>query len=176
MALLLLLMFWQTSHLNRNTKDSLITRRCQSILSSSYSMPTIPILPPKHGASDRAETPLPGVLSTPSGLAILEIQGTVNSSGEHEDGATLPIGQLHFPLYDSAKPATDTAWHKRVHLYVGKHQRLTGEVKKLLQPIALLQRNSASTDGGQALQIAEIVYYKLLFTHRPEPVGTRAEV
>lgn len=141
-------------------------------------MPTIPILPPKQGAS--SDSPLPGVLKTPSGLAILEIQGTVNSSGEYEEGAPLPIGKLHFPLYDASKPALDTAWHKRAHLYVGKHQRLTGEVKKLPQPIALLQRasadSSAGTESGQALQIAEIIHYKLLFTHRPEPVGTKTEV
>jgi len=143
-------------------------------------MPIIPILPPEQGRSDQPGNPLPGVLRTPSGLAILEIQGTVNSSGEHEDSTTLPIGKLHFPLYDPNKPESDTAWHKRVHLYVGKHQRLAGEVKKLPQPIAVLQRasadNSAGTESGQALQVAEIIHYKLMFTHRPEPVGTKTEV
>jgi chromosome transmission fidelity protein 8 len=70
--------------------------------------------------------------------------------------------------------ADDTSWHKRVYLYVGKHQRLTGEVKKLPKPMAVLRKREAAgeTDGGESeLEIAEIVYYKLLFAHRPEPVG-----
>ena len=143
-------------------------------------MPSIPIFPPQRGQSNSAANSLPGVLRTPSGLAILEIQGTVNSSGEHEDSAPLSIGKLHFPLYDPDLPASDTAWQKRVHLYVGKHQRLTGEVKKLSQPIALLQRRPSAdevADGadGQALQVAEIIHYKLLFAHRPEPVGAKTE-
>ena len=143
-------------------------------------MPSVPILPPQRGQSNRADNPLPGVLRTPSGLAILEIQGTVNSSGEQEDSAPLTIGKLHFPLYDPDKPPSDTAWQKRVHLYVGKHQRLTGEVKKLPQPIALVQRrpsaDEAADDGhDQALQVAEIIHYKLLFAHRPEPVGAKTE-
>lgn len=145
-------------------------------------MPSIPILPPNQVPSEDSHSPLPGVLRTPSGLAILEIQGTVNSSHEeHTDSSALQIGKLQFPLHDPRAPESDTAWHKRVHLYVGKHQRLTGEVKKLPQPIALLQRANATDEmavggGGQALQVAEIIYYKLLFTHRPEPVGTKAEV
>lgn len=61
-----------------------------------------------------------------------------------------------------------------MHLYVGKHQRLTGEVKKLPLPIAVLRRVDGGDGEQQALGVAEIVYYKLLFTQRPEPVGTSA--
>ena len=62
----------------------------------------------------------------------------------------------------------------KVHLYVGQHQRLTGEVKKLPNPVAVIRKR----DGGEAiaegddLEIAEIVYFKLIFSSRPEPVGT----
>ncbi len=62
---------------------------------------------------------------------------------------------------------------KRVHLYVGQHQRLTGEVKKLPNPVAIIRKR----DGGEAsaagdeLEIAEIVYFKVIFSSRPEPVG-----
>ncbi|RMY56033.1 hypothetical protein D0864_13704 [Hortaea werneckii] len=88
-----------------------------------------------------------------------------------------------FPLYDPRMTKDDTSWHKRVYLYIGKHQRLTGEVKKLLRPIAVLRRKSpadgskecATAGGGSGdddLEVAEIVYYKLLFAYRPEPVGT----
>lgn len=63
---------------------------------------------------------------------------------------------------------------KKVHLYVGQHQRLTGEVKKLPNPVAVIRkRNSGETiaEGGE-LEIAEIVHFKVLFSSRPEPVGT----
>ena len=62
----------------------------------------------------------------------------------------------------------------RVHLYVGQHQRLTGEVKKLPNPVAVIRkrdRGEATTDGDE-LEIAEMVYFKLIFSSRPEPVGT----
>ena len=89
---------------------------------------------------------------------------------------------------------------KRVYLYVGKHQRLTGEVKILPKAIAVVRRRErgASTvtatatdvmelDGqetaaakgeegeesrsSEQLEIVEIVRYKILFAGRPEPVG-----
>ncbi|KAI7346559.1 hypothetical protein KC354_g14227 [Hortaea werneckii] len=150
-------------------------------------MPTIILHPPAPGRSSGCESPLPQLLQTPSGLAIVEIQGTVNSSlspEQHTADGALPLGKLMFPLYDPRMTKDDTSWHKRVYLYIGKHQRLTGEVKKLLRPIAVLRRKSpaeASEERGTAgsggsgdddLEVAEIVYYKLLFAHRPEPVGT----
>ncbi|GAB7335592.1 hypothetical protein MBLNU13_g07923t1 [Cladosporium sp. NU13] len=101
-----------------------------------------------------------------------EIQGSLNSTLHTEPGANLPVGKLDFPLYDAKAPASDTAWQKRVHLYVGKHQRLTGEVKKLPQALAILRKVPGDSADGQALEVAEIIYYKVLFASRPEPVGT----
>lgn len=68
-------------------------------------------------------------------------------------------------------------------MYVGKHQRLTGEVKKLAKPLAVLRRRRAEdTEQSYAnplsqeeLEIAEIIQYKVLFAHRPEPVGGGGE-
>ena len=142
-------------------------------------MPTITLHPPAKERSSTAANPLPQLLKTPSGLAIVEIQGTVNSTLSTEqkrsDGA-ITLGKLTFPFYDATKPADDTSWHKRVYLYVGQHQRLTGEVKKLAKPIAVIRRRAADVDAGvedaEELEVAEIVYHKLLFAHRPEPVGT----
>lgn len=85
----------------------------------------------------------------------------------------MPVGNLMFPLYDPSNP-DDKGWQKRVYLYVGKHQRLTGEAKKLPKPIAVVKRRApsvANPESSEDLEIAEIVYYKLLFAHRPEPVG-----
>lgn len=71
---------------------------------------------------------------------------------------------------------------KTVHLYIGRHQRLTGEVKKLAKPLAVIRRreftkearreDAGGDDGqGEELEIVDLVYYKLLFSFRPEPVG-----
>ena len=58
---------------------------------------------------------------------------------------------------------------KRVYLYVGRYQRMTGEVKKLPQPLAVVQKRP-NTDSDE-LEIVEIVKFKLLFKNRPEPVN-----
>jgi chromosome transmission fidelity protein 8 len=135
-------------------------------------MPSVPISMPAMANASNDTNPLPNILQTPAGLAILEIQGSLNSTLHTEPGANLPIGKLDFPLYDAKAPASDTAWQKRVHLYVGKHQRLTGEVKKLPQAVAVLRKVPGDSADGQALEVAEIIYYKVLFASRPEPVGT----
>ena len=57
---------------------------------------------------------------------------------------------------------------KMVYLYVGKHQRLTGQVKKLPKAMAVLRKKEADTES---LEISEIIKYKIVFSQRPEPVG-----
>lgn len=77
-----------------------------------------------------------------------------------------------FPDYSPLTGADDTKWMKRVYLYVGRYQRMTGQVKKLGKPLAVLQRRPEQTDGeGEELEIVEIVKYKLVFGNRPEPVN-----
>ena len=86
------------------------------------------------------------------------------------------IGHLVFPNYSSASSPEDTAWMKKVYLYVGKHQRLTGEVKKLAKPLGVVRRKNRAEAGGQMehsdeLEIVEVVSWKIVFSSRPEPVG-----
>jgi len=154
-----------------------------------HTKPEVPLLPQGSG-----QNPLPQLLQTPSGLALLELQGTINLPEQPTDSPEsqspgsqeTPIGRLVFPDYDP-KDSTSTAWMKRVYLYVGKHQRLTGEVKKLPKAIALIRKrtdgsvqNTSSMEDGEApesaneLEIVEIVKHKILFSLRPEPVGTWA--
>lgn len=146
------------------------------------------------------KNPLPQLLHTPSGLALLELQGTINlppvdennldtseESGGYEQQT--PIGRLIFPDYHPEAPdANSTAWMKRVYLYVGKHQRLTGEVKKLPKAIAVIRKRSTGNGGvlsidtdmspengegpADELEVVEIIKWKILFPTRPEPVGT----
>lgn len=128
-----------------------------------------------------ASNPLPQLLQTPSGLALLELQGTINlPSGP--DGSPLKdveVGRLDFPDY--VPGAEGSAWMRRVHLYVGQHQRLTGEAKPLPRAVAVVRRRenrSYESSGGPVqeqgdnLEVVEILKYKLLFSNRPEPVGT----
>lgn len=79
-----------------------------------------------------------------------------------------------FPDYSARNP-DDTKWMKRAYLYVGRYQRMTGEVKKLPRPIAVLQRRNSTTRSSSAeveeLEVVEIVRYKILFKNRPEPVN-----
>ena len=138
-------------------------------------MPTIPLhISPAQTAVTKSNNPLPSVLQTPAGLAILEIQGSINLPAASPSAATISIGRLVFPDYSASKSSDDMNWMKRVHLYVGQHQRLTGEVKKLPNPVAVMRKRDSRevTSEGNELEIAEIVYFKLIFSSRPEPVGT----
>lgn len=142
------------------------------------------------GSAEVRPHPLPDLLQTPSGLAILEIQGTIHAPfPEFHDGEApidnprTSVGRLEFPLFDPTSGSHDQKWMKRVYLYVGKHQRLTGEVKKLPKPLLVIEKrdqtknlNSKSVDGGEKavteeLEIIAVVRHKLLFGGRPEPVG-----
>lgn len=66
---------------------------------------------------------------------------------------------------------------KRVYFYIGKHQRMTGEIKKLIKPLAVLRRAQKADDGDGSgggpseVEIAEVVRYKIVFGSRPEPVS-----
>jgi len=146
-------------------------------------MPSVALYPPnpnEHGKQQQLDNPLPHLLQTPSGLAILELQGTINmpSSTElssNEQGSTTTdtlIGRIVFPDYHNDDPPDSKEWMKKVYLYVGRHQRLTGEVKKLNSPIAIIRKRATAVDADEEeLEIAEIVDYKILFSSRPEPVG-----
>lgn len=147
-------------------------------------MPSIPLHPPSRLENhSTSSNPLPSLLQTPSGLAIVEIQGTIHAPEGVADASSseTPIGQLIFPHYSANTPADDTKWMKRVYLYVGKHQRLTGEVKKLPKPYAIMRKRNADADvdmegsggdvGMEELEIVEVVKYKIVFAQRPEPVG-----
>lgn len=147
-------------------------------------MPTVPLHPlPADRDGNAASNPLPHLLQTPSGLAILELQGSVLA--EHgDDGQSmeaLPLGKVVFPTADGQDVSSGGDWDgKRVFLFVGKHQRMTGEVKKLTKPLAIVRRRTPETAddapaAGDELEIAEIAHFKILFAHRPEPMGEEQE-
>ncbi|ETS73311.1 hypothetical protein PFICI_14916 [Pestalotiopsis fici W106-1] len=146
---------------------------------------SIKLHPRPAAATSLTFNPLPQLIQTPSGLALLELQGTINlpeTDPEMEGQAPeIPIGRITFPDYNpNALDPSNTSWMKRVHLYVGQHQRLTGEVKKLPKAMAIIRRrpgsnettDSAAEDKIEDLEVVEIVKHKLIFSSRPEPVGT----
>jgi len=112
--------------------------------------------------------PLPPLLQLPSGLAILELQGTINMPSSNLDNGTIPIGNLIFP---DVVTGDDIKELKKVWLYIGKHQRLTGEVKKLPKPLGILRKVQSIPKGQEEeLEIVDVIKYKILFSQRPEPV------
>ncbi|KIX96257.1 uncharacterized protein Z520_08035 [Fonsecaea multimorphosa CBS 102226] len=137
---------------------------------------------PYPATNDPTPNPLPSLLHTPSGLAIVEIQGTIHGSFQDlatedvtQSPAVHPIGRLEFPLH-KPQEADEGKWMKKVYLYVGRHQRLTGEVKKLAKPLAVLRKVDenelgSESESGEALEIVDVVKFKLMFGARPEPVG-----
>jgi len=174
-------------------------------------MPSIPLYPPSQTPNTPTSltnptnktNPLPTLLQTPSGLALLEIQGTIHSSGislstpssdsysdsysaqpdtESQQSKTTEIGRLVFPDYNPSNNIDDKKWMKKVYLFIGKHQRMGGEVRELRNAIAVVRRREKSRtlsgdgDAGDELEIAEIVRYKVVFANRPEPVGTEEVV
>ncbi|KAL4919979.1 Ctf8-domain-containing protein [Aspergillus aurantiobrunneus] len=153
-------------------------------------MPSISLHPRASAPRDNTHNPLPQLLQTPSGIALLELQGTINIpvhdnsqlGNESTDSPVLedpsltyetPIGKLMFPDYSPQNAKDDIKWMKRAYLYVGRYQRMTGEVKKLPKPLAVIQRRQTESadDAGEQLEIVEIVKYKLMFKNRPEPVN-----
>ncbi|KAJ4407482.1 hypothetical protein N0V82_009904 [Gnomoniopsis sp. IMI 355080] len=120
-----------------------------------------------------SNNPLPTLLHTPAGIALLELQGTINLPDPDE---AFNIGRVDFPDYRpdaiTFDPAS-TAWMRRVYLFVGQHQRLTGEVKKLPRAVAVVKRRDGEGEEGKyELEVVEIVKYKIVFSSRPEPVGS----
>ncbi|KAF7556495.1 hypothetical protein G7046_g6282 [Stylonectria norvegica] len=139
-------------------------------------MTIIKLYPPKKGAP--ATSPLPQLIQTPSGLALLELQGNINLPHDAEGQllSEAEIGRLEFPDY--SPDVEGSAWMDTVQLYIGQHQRLTGEVKKLPKALAVVRRRESGKgaaeddDDVEELEVVEIVKYKLMFSNRPEPVGT----
>ncbi|KAI5301097.1 hypothetical protein KEM55_002553 [Ascosphaera atra] len=166
-------------------------------------MPTVLLCPPIEQAQqpgvDTQPNPLPNVLQTPSGLAIIEMQGTLNlparameriqediEAGGHAEATQfeIPIGRLVFPDYHGEDDGGNTSWMKKVYLYVGQNQRMTGEVKAIPKPLAVIRRRKAEDtqmelDKGDGvddesedeLEIVDIIRHRIYFKLRPEPVS-----
>jgi len=132
-------------------------------------MPSITLhpTPAPTTAPNTTTNPLPPLLHTPLGLAILEIQGSLNIPAATSTSETsLQIGSLSFPLLAASgdNGASEGAWMKKVWLYIGQNQRLTGDVRKLGKPVGLVRRRAGGEgEAGEELEIMEIVRWKVFF-------------
>ncbi|KAM5470684.1 hypothetical protein MauCBS54593_003725 [Microsporum audouinii] len=134
-------------------------------------MPTVPLhvslSTGSNGCSaEMSGNPLPQLLQTPSGLAILELQGTINlpesddysvveripDSSQHIRSVETQIGRVIFANYNPSAEPSDKSWMKRVYLTVGQHQRLTGEVQKLSKPFAVIRRRKPDSQDAMKVQ------------------------
>jgi chromosome transmission fidelity protein 8 len=128
-------------------------------------MPTTSITAADKSGAD-VSSPLPSLLHTPGGLALLELQATLHTPSS--DSPAQEVGRLVFPSYDPEAGADDLAWTKRVYFYIGKNQRMTGSVKKLAKPLAVLRKADDSNDEGRTdLKILDIIKWKIVFSSRP---------
>lgn len=154
-------------------------------------MPSVKLHPQFESFTNtKYDNPIPQLLQTPAGLALIEIQGTINAPTGTSDTYTIEnegvtklteVGRLEFPLYN-AQDKGEGSWMKKVYLYIGKHQRLVGEVKKLPKAILVLTKSEGKDSPMEAgeeqaqeqerLDITAIIKYKILFANRPEPAGS----
>lgn len=66
-----------------------------------------------------------------------------------------------------------------VLLFIGKWQKMRGEVRELVKPYAVLRRGGSMREGGsvvdggsdgEEVEVVGIVKWKVVFSSRPEPV------
>lgn len=176
-------------------------------------MPVAILSKKKHDPNQSIEGLLPKVLQTPSGLALLEIQGSINigkrtlssvgglglenvededseSENNPDDEADMnndsDEGIHHIGEFDFSGLE---AGGSEVTLRIGRYQRLRGKLIKLKYPLAVLrvdpkedptvtqesieEKRNAIGDSRDAIvevPILDIIYHKILFSTRPEPI------
>ncbi|KAK3947785.1 Ctf8-domain-containing protein [Pseudoneurospora amorphoporcata] len=143
-----------------------------------------PLQQPTSSTSPLTPNPLPTLIQTPSGLALLELQGTLNIRDFDPSTITptqtttpVAVGRIDFPDHQPHSltfDPNDKKWMKRVYMYIGEHQRLHGEVKALPKPVGVARKRHSDDEEKEELEVVDIIRYKMVFASRPEPV-TRAE-
>lgn len=178
---------------------------------SDIAMPLANLKKQTYSPEKTKESVLPKVLQTPSGLALLEIQGTIHigkrqltSSGglgletqddevKEDDDEDMSDGDDEieevgkFDFSDLEKGGSE------VVLQIGKFQRLRGKLIKLKMPLAVLRIDPVTSESDEPpvtqeakeqsyhsiandrdaeveVPILDIVYHKILFATRPEPI------
>lgn len=150
--------------------------------------------------NDKHYISLPHVLRTPSGLVLIEIQGTIHVGSKiltstgglglvteaSKENATINKS-LGFKPFSLDSPVDfvgkfdfsqiETGEHN-ITLIIDQHQRLRGKLTKLKKPLIILGIDSGlnkfETEHKQAISIdipiEDVIESKIVFSSRPEPI------
>ncbi|CAK7893807.1 chromosome transmission fidelity protein 8 [[Candida] anglica] len=113
----------------------------------------------------------PNVISTPLGLAIVEIQGELNLPQTQPSRDANPEYLANFATVDDIYTAVrfgslelDPKDEEKAVVYIGKSQRLMGKLVNLDTPLGVLRL------GSKDIKMVDIIYKKLIFKDRPLPI------
>lgn len=134
------------------------------------------------------------LIFTPYGLMLLEIQGELNLPIEFPQGQPktdedreylnnfITINEIHHAV-KFGNLVFDEKDNSKVTLYVGKSQRLLGNVVKLSTPLAVLKiplknedemmldnDDNANQQEEELIKLMDIVKAKVIFKQRPLPI------
>lgn len=132
---------------------------------------------------------LPPLLKTPSGLALIELQGRINVGSNSLIASALDLERdtedvSSIPEFDSTVKRhlgeVEFVDNNEVLLNIGNRQLLRGKIVELKPPVAVLDMQPASMTRTQMSQakvvekldipVLEIIRHQILFNNRPEPV------
>ncbi|KAK6456820.1 chromosome transmission fidelity protein 8 [Scheffersomyces xylosifermentans] len=123
------------------------------------------------------------IISTPSGLSIIEIQGELNFPRDVPLNVTIDESNAeyiqNFVTVNDIRHAVkfgrlqfDEKDAKKVILFIGKSQRLLGTMVDLETPLAVLKipvkKNDDTTED--TISMIDIISKKIIFKQRPLPV------
>lgn len=109
------------------------------------------------------------VISTPFGLAIIEIQGELNipeiaSSEENPDN--LKVDDLYTAV-KFGKLIVDPVDDSKVTLFIGTSQRMLGRIVKIDPPLGVLKINA---NDKNEMKMIDVIKKKIIFKDRPLPI------
>lgn len=135
---------------------------------------------------------LPSLLKTPSGLALIELQGRINVGSNSLIASALDLERdtedvSCSPAFDSTVTRhlgdVEFVENNEVLLNIGNRQLLRGKIVELKPPLAVLDMQQASMTRTQMSQaketekldipVLEVIRHQILFNNRPEPVVPR---
>lgn len=110
-------------------------------------------------------------ITTSLGNTLLEIQGDLEIPSQPSENNEDENGDKRFAVYRNENIVrfgllTIGADNKSATLYVGKKQRLLGNIVKLDPPLGLLKFEN----NTGAVEMQDIFNYKIIFSNRPLPI------
>ncbi|ODQ83030.1 hypothetical protein BABINDRAFT_30176 [Babjeviella inositovora NRRL Y-12698] len=122
-----------------------------------------------------ADSSGPAIISTPSGLAILEIQGELTLPSD------VPLDEAEKAKYSLDSDGMDIVKFgkleldgKNATLFIGQSQRLVGSLIKLDKPLGVMRFPETTETGNvpenYAVKFMDVITQKVIFKQRPLPI------